>query len=132
MKVIYMAHPLGAGDDRERNRASAASWMAWLVSNFGVAVIADWIVLSGQWPETAENRERGLAFDLALVERADAVWLVGGRVSPGMALEAARAVELGKPVVDLTPLGRTPPATVLSVDEVRAGLAGILANLEGA
>ena len=138
MKVVYMAHPLGAGDDRERNRENAARWMAWLVDTFGVAVIADWIVLSGEWPETAANRERGLAFDMALVGRCDEVWLVGGRVSEGMAMEAARAIELGKRVVDLTALGYHAPRPVqvdradfLPRAEVQAGMAAIAAKLEG-
>lgn len=109
MKVIYMAHPLGAGEDRARNRANAARWVAWIAASFGHAVIADWIILSGEWDESAENRARGLAIDLALVERADEVWLVGGRVSPGMQMEADEARRLGKTVVDLAELGPLPP-----------------------
>lgn len=113
-----MAHPLGAGPDRERNRKNAARWVAWLASTFGVAVIADWIVLSGEWAETPENRDKGLAFDLALVERADEVWLVGGRVSPGMAMEASHASKLGKTVVDMTHLGYEAP-TALAEEQGR-------------
>lgn len=109
MKVIYLAAPLGSGPDRERNRANAARWVAWATRAHAVAVVADWIVLSGVLPETPANRELGLAADLALVARCDEVWLVGGRVSPGMAMEAAKARELGKPVVDLTHLGALPP-----------------------
>lgn len=108
MKVIYVAHPLGAGPDRELNRANASKWCAWLAREFGVATIADWIVLSGQWDESPANRDAGLAVDLALIARVDELWLVGGRVSPGMQIEADEALRLGKPVVDLTALGALP------------------------
>lgn len=107
MKVIYMAHPLGMGEDRERNRLNAMQWVGWICETFGVAVIADWITLAGVWTE--DKRDRGLAIDLALVERCDEIWLVGGRVSPGMDIERNAAAQLGKKVVDLTSLGYAPP-----------------------
>lgn len=109
MKVVYLAHPLGAGDDREANRRAAARWVAWATTEHGVAVMADWIVLSGELPETTANRDLGLACDLALVARCDELWLVGGRISPGMAMEAAEAQRLGKPINDLTWMGAAPP-----------------------
>lgn len=109
MKVVYLAHPLGAGPEREDNRRRAARWVAWATVHCGVAVVADWIVLSGELEETPGNRDLGLACDLALVARCDEVWLTGGRVSPGMAMEAAEARKLGKPVLDLTHFGTTPP-----------------------
>lgn len=107
MKVVYVAHPLGFGDDRERNRVAAAYWCGWLADKFGIAPVADWIVLSSVWEE--DRREQGLAIDLALIARCDELWLVGGRVSQGMAIERAEAERLGKPVVDLTHLGPFPP-----------------------
>jgi hypothetical protein len=108
MKVIYLAAPLGSGPEREFNRANAASWVAWAASR-GVAPIATWQQLSGIWPETLENREKGLALDCALVERCDEVWLVGGRISPGMAIEAEHGRAHGVVIVDLTHLGPIPP-----------------------
>jgi hypothetical protein len=109
MKVIYLAAPLGAGPDREQNRANAARWVAWATRAHAVAVIADWIILAGELAETPANRALGIASDLALVERCDEVWLVGGRISPGMEIEAAEARRLGKPVIDMTRLGPLPP-----------------------
>lgn len=109
LKVVYLAHQLGAGHDREANRQRAMLWVAWATLAHPVAVVADWITLSGVLAETPANREIGLASDLALVARCDEVWLVGGRVSPGMELEAAEARRLGKPVIDLTHLGPMPP-----------------------
>lgn len=54
--------------------------------------------------ETTENREWGLSCDKAHIERCDEVWLVGPRVSPGMALERQHAVSCGIPTYDLTGL----------------------------
>jgi hypothetical protein len=111
MRVVYLAHPLGAGAAREPNRRAAARWVAWATRTHAVAVIADWIILSGELPETPANHALGLAADLALVARADELWLVGGRVSPGMQMEADEARRRGIPVIDLTELGALPPAT---------------------
>lgn len=106
MKVVYVAHPLGTGPARESNRFRAAQWVAW-VGEQGCAPVADWITLSGVWTE--DKRELGLAIDVALVARCDELWLVGGRVSPGMAIEAEAARKAGVKVVDLTHLGLLPP-----------------------
>jgi hypothetical protein len=107
MRVIYVAHPLGPdGPERDRNRANAARWCGWLAREFDVAPVADWIILSGAWSESPDNRERGLAIDFALIARCDEVWLVGGRISPG--------------VYDLTMLGFEAPSAAKPQDEVMA------------
>jgi hypothetical protein len=110
-KVVYIAHPLGAGHDREQNRENAAKWVAWAATVRGVAPVADWIVLSGELTE--EHRKLGLECDFALIARCDELWLVGGRISPGMQLEAdfARRVQIPKQVrvYDMTHLGALPP-----------------------
>ena len=103
MIVVYIAHPLGSGPDREKNLANAAKWVAWAAEQ-GVAPIADWIVLASQWEETTGNRERGIAIDLELVKRCDEIWLCGGRVSPGMAQELHEATLHGAKVRDFTHL----------------------------
>lgn len=86
--VIYIAHPLGADEAREANRARASRWVAWAALHHSVAPVATWITLAGEWSECAELRYRGLDIDCALIERCDEVWLVGGRISPGMQIEA--------------------------------------------
>lgn len=106
MKQVYIAHPLGGGSDREQNRANASKWVAW-AGDQGVAPTATWIILSGEWDES--KRELGLEIDKALVARCDELWLVGGRVSAGMAIEAKAARDTGVSVRDLTYLGALPP-----------------------
>jgi hypothetical protein len=109
MKVVYIAHPLGQGPDREANRLRAARWCGYLAKEFNIAPVADWIVLSSVWSEE-DGRQLGLAIDVVLVQRCDEVWLVGGRISPGMAIEVAAAQAAGIKVIDMTDLGPEPPA----------------------
>lgn len=46
------------------------------------------------------------------LETVEGVVLVGGRVSAGMAAEAAKARELRLNVIDLTSLGEEPPEVI--------------------
>lgn len=105
--VVYVAHPLSAPtrEGIEANRKNAARWVAFLARNFHIAPECSWVVLTGELEETPENRERGLEIDLALVDRCDELWMVGGRVSSGMLLESQHAHYEGKLVVDLTGFG---------------------------
>ncbi len=104
-RPVYLAHPLNAPtrEGIEANRKSAAQWAAFLAVNFDVAPECSWIVLTGELEETDENRARGLACDLVLVEQCRELVMVGPRVSYGMRLEATHmVVEVGGPVFDLT------------------------------
>lgn len=105
--VVYVAHPLGSGDARELNRTNATQWCAYLAEYHGIAPVAPWIVISGVWDES--KRAAGLEIDLAIVERCDELWLVGGGISEGMTLEASHARNCGITVRDLTALGYLPP-----------------------
>jgi hypothetical protein len=122
MKAVYIAHPLSAPtrEGIEANRQNAARWVGWLAREFHIAPVADWIVLTGQWEETAENRALGLSIDCELVARCDEMWMVGGRVSDGMLIEAKHA----KVVRDLTRFGYEAP--VVSDTYVRAAVAEIV------
>lgn len=127
MRVVYVAHPLGQdGPERERNRKNAALWCGWLAREFDIAPVADWIVLSGVWTESEANRERGLAIDFALITRCDELWLVGGRISPGMSAEAGRAHQHGKRVYDLTRLGYEPPGPASNAKRYVGEIVGLL------
>ena len=109
VKVVYVAHPLNAPTEEERNAniRRAARWCAWFFKS-GYAPVADWIVLASQLDES--YREQGLRVDCALIKRCDELALVGGRVSGGMRIEVAAAKLVGVPVIDLTALGEEPPS----------------------
>jgi hypothetical protein len=53
MKVVYIAAPLNAPTlwGRTKNRMNAARWTAWAARQ-GVAPVATWVVLSGEWNES--------------------------------------------------------------------------------
>lgn len=107
MRVFYMAHPIAG--DVAGNLARAKRWLAYLLEELpGIIVIAPWIhdleALPLRDGEPAD-RARGLERCAATAAICDGVVLVGGRISQGMALEAARARE----VLDLTHLGPEPP-----------------------
>ena len=107
MRVIYLAHPFTAPtrEGMEANRKRAAVWAAWALTVKGVSPVCSWIVLTGVLPETPESRRLGLEADKAQVRLCEEIWLVGGRVSSGMATEESAA----KKVVNLTHLGEWPP-----------------------
>jgi len=111
-RVIYMAHPVSG--DVEANLARARRWLLWIYREHpDTAVVCNWIldceILDDSNPD---DRSMGLRHDLAIIERVDAVWLVGGRVSEGMQAEADHAATVGVDVVDCTYLGTEPPAVM--------------------
>lgn len=116
--VAYVAHPLGSGEDREQNRANAAKWCAWIVQNLGVAVCADWIILSGEMEETPENRSLGLDCDFSQIYICHLFISCGGRHSPGMVQERDVALRAGLPAFDVTPFGYEPPKNELDREAV--------------
>ncbi len=107
--VAYLAHPVGAPDQAgiDANLANARLWLRWLVDNTPWAVSCPWMPYVETLPE-AEYRERGLADDIAMLERHDLIVLVGGRVSNGMEMERQAAIEAGLEVLDLTYCGDVP------------------------
>ena len=108
MPVIYLAHPLSG--DVAANLARAQRWVRYLETEHCVAVVASWITECQIWDDdNAEHRAAGLRRDCAVLARCDEVWLVGGRISNGMAYEAAYARQCEIPVVDMTSLGDEPP-----------------------
>lgn len=116
-KVVYICHPVNAGDRKgiAMNLARARRWLHWAIERHpDCAFVMQW-VLEVEVMDNEQDREvraAGLRRDLKLVERVDELWLVGGRVSDGMTLEAAHAREHGKRIVDLTGLGAEPPTGV--------------------
>lgn len=111
--VAYLAHPVGPDRTpaevaaRRDNIANTLAWMRWLVENTRWAILVPWLPYVQILDETT-HRDRGIADDLAFLERCDVIVLTGGRISPGMAAELAHAHAHGIPVVDLTSWGFRP------------------------
>lgn len=111
-KVAYLAHPLGIGGDREKNIENATDWLSYLqLAMPGIAFTANWILIASRWSEE-DGRSLGLDLDKTHVENADFIVLVGGRVSPGMAIERQHAVDNEVLCIDLTGLGYPVPLSV--------------------
>jgi hypothetical protein len=116
MRVVYMAHPLGAPTPEgvTANIARAKRWYRWIAINFpNVAVMAPWVttceVLDDHNPA---HRAHGMAMNKAIIPRCAEFWMVGGRVSTGMNIEMIDAIACSLRVFDLTWLGEEPPVEI--------------------
>lgn len=130
MRVIYLAHPLGAPTKEgvEANKARARRWIRWVYDNFkDVAVVADWLITCDVLDDfNPEHRAHGMKMNKAMIPRCDEFWMTGGRISSGMKDELDLVTDIitsptNGPlhrVIDLTPLGDEPPSEVS--EEVKA------------
>ena len=113
--VAYLAHPVGPGstiaelEARRNNIANALAWMHYLVDTTPWAISVPWLPYV-QVLDEGTYRDRGIADDLAGLERCDLCVLTGGRISAGMAAERDAAAAAGLVIIDLTSLGYRPPA----------------------
>lgn len=123
--VAYLAHPVGSGhapedlERRQNNIANALAWLQFLVDVTGWAVNVPWLPYVQRLDENT-YRARGIADDLACLERCDLLVATGGTWSPGMVAERGAAEEHGLPIVDLTSWGFAPPQIGADVSSVRA------------
>jgi hypothetical protein len=97
MKIVYLAHPLSG--DWEANIADTRLWVRAAL-DAGYFPCAPYLMTEGVLHDSTD-RELGMAFDLALLSRCDAVWLCGERISAGMQQECDEAERLGIPVIQL-------------------------------
>lgn len=121
-RVVYLAHPVGAPtvDEIMDNLSRARRWLRALVDATDWSIVASWM----PYVETLDEeryRARGLADDLACLERCDAIVLVGGRLSVGMKVELDHAIARGLLVVDLTPIGEEPAGELAGYIETLCG-----------
>jgi hypothetical protein len=116
MRVVYLAHPLGAPTKEgvQANIASAKRWIRWVYDNFkDVAVVADWLLTCEVLDDfNPEHRAHGMKMNKAILPLCREFWMVGGRISTGMGAEQLVAEEHGLHVFDLTWLGEEPPVEV--------------------
>lgn len=118
--VAYLAHPVSAPtrDGIEENLANCRLWLRWLVEHTEWAVSCPWMPYV-QTLDESTHRDRGIADDLAMLERHDLIVLVGGRVSSGMAGERAHAKIHGLVQCDLSRFTTPPHApSIAHVDAI--------------
>jgi len=89
--VVYLAHPLSG--DWEANIADARLWVRAALEA-GYAPVAPYLMDYDVLHEP-EDRDLGLAHDLAILPRCDELWLCGPRISTGMAMERDEASKHG-------------------------------------
>ena len=122
MRVIYLAHPLGAPTKEgvQANIARCKRWVRWIYDNFpDVAVVADWLITCEVLDDhNPDHRAHGMAMNKAIIPRCREFWMVCGRISTGMNAEVLIAIEHTLRTYDLTWLGEEPPAAV--PEKVRA------------
>lgn len=103
MKKVYICSPYRADSKEElRENIAAARRMCREAVDEGNLVLCPHL-LYPQFlrDEVEEEREKGIRAGLAMLEMADEIWMLSGKVSPGMCREIARAGELGIPVVSV-------------------------------
>lgn len=112
MPVVYVAHPVRWPNVAD-NLAGARRWLKYLQAETPeTAYIAPWINTVETLGTGTMAHAVGLGYCEAIVSRCDSLLLVGGRISSGMAREAAAAVTAGVEVIDMTELGVEPPEMV--------------------
>lgn len=122
MRVIYLAHPLGASTKEgvAANIAKAKRWIRWVYDNFpDIAVVADWLITCEVLDDfNPEHRAHGMKMNKAIIPLTHEFWMVGGRISNGMSDESIVAIDARRRIFDLTWLGDEPPVGV--PEKVRA------------
>lgn len=101
MKKVYICSPYRATTKEElRENIAVARRLCRKAVDDGCVVFCPHLLYPQFLREEVEmEREKGMKAGMAMLEMADEVWMLSGRVSPGMGREVARASELGIPIV---------------------------------
>lgn len=135
MRVVYMAHPVGAPTPEGviANIKRAKRWYRRLCDTQpDCAFVANWIVDVEVFHDMSNNvmpdviihgepeheaRLRGLERDDAVIRVCDEYWMVGGRISGGVDRGRVVAERADSLIVDLTHLGDEPPDELPVIDD---------------
>lgn len=102
MKLVYITSPFRGGNfsgkDCEKNIKQAVEYCGKACS-LGVIAFAPQLYFPQFYNDAiAEERERGLAMGLAMLEKCEELWVMGTYISQGMRREIAHAKSLGLPI----------------------------------
>jgi hypothetical protein len=92
MMLVYIAHRLGRGPDREENLREAERWVEWAASH-GVVPIAPWVTLARFWAE--DRRSECMHINGEALRYCRQYWMCGAIESPGMLDQRDLAVLYG-------------------------------------
>lgn len=115
LRICYLASPLSPleGETLAGNVERSKRWRTWLTKQEPTSIfLAPYIeaIDAGADDNEPATRAAGLERMCELVARCHAIYLVGGRISPGMRDERRAALLADIDEVDLTHLGPEPPA----------------------
>jgi hypothetical protein len=106
--IAYLAHPVGTGPDRAKNRENVNGWfLALFHASDRISINVPWKIYVDNLDES--HLARAMRDDLAVLGTCSMIILTGGRISPGMKTELLTAKLEGLRVLDLTDLGYNPP-----------------------
>ncbi len=105
--IVYLAHPVGHGEDRTQNLENVQKWFLWLFHHTDWTINVPWFIYVSNLDET--HRKRALRDDLIVLNTCEGICLTGGKISGGMQTELGLAQVYGNQVFDLTSLGFAPP-----------------------
>lgn len=99
MKVVYVCSPYRGTQEEVRDHVALAMRISRKAVMEGYAVICPHLL----YPlflrdDVDKERKMGMKAGLKLLELADEVWVADGEISTGMAMEIARAGQLGIPM----------------------------------
>lgn len=107
-RLAYVSHPIGYGDEAQRNMTNASAWIRFLVEHTRWALACPWFAYRVILP--VELQGRALVDQVTILQRCDLLVICGGAVSPHMEHELTAARRRDIPVVDLTGYGVEPPS----------------------
>lgn len=100
MKVVFVCSPYRGMQEEVSQNIALAKRVCRMAAKQGNLVLCPHLFYPAFLRDEVEDeRELGLASGLKLLEFADEVWVVDGRITSGMSREIAKAGELGIPTL---------------------------------
>ena len=99
MKLVYLCSPLRGNYEENMKRATEYCKTA---SELGAIAFAPHLYFTQFYRDTIpEEREKGLQLGLAMLDKCEELWVMGNRITQGMASEIAYAKEHHIPIFEI-------------------------------
>lgn len=102
MKLAFIAHPLRG--DIDNNLDSVRDWYRFFTDRVhDTLFLTQWVIDCEVYDDSDEGQRRaGIDRNLALLEKCDALYLVGSGITPGMQEEMSVALKHGLEIFNYT------------------------------